>query len=268
MKIGLKKNLKKSAQLQFGKRRVSQYFELANQANRTPERKNIQANCVFLTYGWTIPFKNAHYFPTHTLSIFRKSDVTSHHLNRHAWRIRFDANPLIDADILRHPTITPVQPVLKWHRPKRTLHIKYSVHRKPSVLESKSNQLILHMHYSCCPNPIDLLLSQNLISNPIPFVIQCPSLQHRASSFLFFFTCAAWLISAIWTILITSPLWSFFFLPSLPVNTCLLSRETFIWHHSSSRETHASSAAQLWQKMTTWAISCFIVHLGQLLIKT
>lgn len=225
MKIGLKKNLKKSAQLQFGKRRVSQYFELANQANRSPERKNIKANCVFLTYGWTIPFKNAHYFPTHTLSIFRKSDVTSHHLNRHAWRIRFDANPLINADILRHPTITPVQPVLKWHRPKRTLHIKYSVHRKPSVLESKSNQLILHMHYSCCPNPIDLLLSQNLISNPIPFVIQCPSLQHRASSFLFFFTCAAWLISAIWTILITSPLWSFFFLPSLPVNTCLLSRE-------------------------------------------
>lgn len=39
--VGLKKNLKKCAQLQFGKRRVSQYFELANQANRSSERKNI-----------------------------------------------------------------------------------------------------------------------------------------------------------------------------------------------------------------------------------
>ena len=55
---------------------------------------------------------------------------------------------------------------------------------EPSVLESKSNKLISHMHYSCCLNPIDPLLSQNCISNPIPFVIQCPSPQHHASFYL------------------------------------------------------------------------------------
>lgn len=161
------------------------------------------------------------------------------------------------------------KPVLKWHQPKQSLHIKYSAHWKRSVLESKSNQLILHMHYSCCPNPIDLLLSQNLISNPIPFVIQCPSLQHWASSFFFFhlrrMTHKCYMNGPDNIDLVEFFVF-FFFLPFLWTPVC--SRETFIWHHSSSRETHASSAAQLRQKMTTWAISCFIVHLGQLLIKT
>lgn len=130
----------------------------------------------------------------------------------------------------------------------------------PSVLELKPSQLISHMHYSCCPNPIDLLLSSNLISNPILFVMQCPSPQHNAS-----FTCPAWVISAIGTLLITSPLW--------------LSREHLSALQRCSFDTApvilmadpASCAAPLLQTATKddyLGNILLIVHLGRLLIKT
>lgn len=120
---------------------------------------------------------------------------------------------------------------------------------------------LLDMHYSFCLNPIDLLLSRNLISNPIPFVIQCPSPQHHAS-----FTCAAWLTSAIRTIPMTLT-WVIF----RPLNTCLLSRVDHLTPRSSSTRDPAPHTTPLCPEAATKAVyHCnvlLIVHLGGLLIK-
>lgn len=61
----------------------------------------------------------------------------------------------------------------------------------PLALEWKSIQLIWRRHYSCCLNPIDLLSSQNLISNLLQFVTRCPSPQRRALPYLPESSCAS-----------------------------------------------------------------------------
>lgn len=75
---------------------------------------------------------------------------------------------------------------LKWSTlPKPpTPNIAHSAHDSAAALEWKSIQLIWRRHYSRCLNPIDLLSSQNLISNPLQFVTRCPSPQRRALSHL------------------------------------------------------------------------------------